>query len=42
MFNSLKTEHPEILSELDTFIDGASMKKTGLHPFVNDDIFSVF
>ena len=35
MFNSLKHHSPEILSELDTFVDGASMKKTGTHPFVN-------
>ena len=34
MYNSLKVGHPIILDSLDTFVDGASMKKAGHIPFV--------
>jgi threonine dehydratase len=34
MYNSLKAGHPIVLDSLDTFVDGASMKKTGKIPFV--------
>jgi len=35
MYNSLKAGHPIVLDSLDTFVDGASMKKTGKIPFVS-------
>lgn len=34
MYNSLKEGKPIILENLDTFVDGASMRKTGQIPFV--------
>ena len=35
MYNSLKEGKPITLDNLDTFVDGASMKKTGPIPFVH-------
>jgi threonine dehydratase len=35
MYNSLKVGRPIVLDSLDTFVDGASMKKTGKIPFVS-------
>lgn len=35
MFNSLKTGKIVNLDELETFVDGASMKNTGRCPWVN-------
>lgn len=33
MYNSLEENHPIVLKELDTFVDGASMKKAGSFPY---------
>jgi len=35
MFNSLKIGEPIVLDSLETFVDGASMKRTGRIPFVS-------
>ena len=42
MYNSLKVGHPVVLDSLDTFVDGASMKKTGKIPFVNLNLLSKY
>jgi threonine dehydratase len=34
MYNSLKVGEPIVLDTLETFVDGASMKRTGKIPFV--------
>ena len=34
MYNSLKAGSPVVLDTLETFVDGASMKRTGGIPFV--------
>lgn len=33
MYNSLKLGEPVVLDSLETFVDGASMKRTGRIPF---------
>lgn len=35
MYNSLKLGEPVVLDSLETFVDGASMKRTGRIPFVH-------
>lgn len=35
MYNSLRDGKPIVLTELDTFVDGASMKKASSKTFVN-------
>ena len=34
MYNSLKENRAVALDSIETFVDGASMKQTGTHPFV--------
>jgi threonine dehydratase len=34
MYNSLQMNQPVVLDTLETFVDGASMKRTGRIPFV--------
>jgi len=42
MYNSLQSNQPVILDALETFVDGASMKRTGRIPFVMMLLLRIF